>query len=155
MANRESGRATEAGTGVDPLLPGLPAVGFDPAVDVSPFALFQRLREGRAPILMDLRAEPGAVTLAGALPYPGPDWRPPADADVVLFDEDGGDAEGGSGEVSRARAAARRLQAAGFPRVRALYGGLALYDFALDPEVVGAERFLVPDTRSSRPVASR
>jgi hypothetical protein len=35
------------------------------------------------------------------------------------------------------------LQAAGHRRVRALFGGLELYDFALDPAVVGAEVFLV------------
>lgn len=120
----------------------LPAVDFDPALEVSPFALFRRLREGRPPVLVDLRAEPSGLTLAGALPDPGAGWRPPPDVDVVLFD--GGAGKGEKEGIKGARAAARRLQAAGFSRVRALYGGLALYDFALDPEVVGAERFLVP-----------
>jgi hypothetical protein len=46
---------------------------------------------------------------------------------VVLFDEDG----------TLAVEAARRLQAAGYSRVRALFGGLELWDFSLDPEVVG------------------
>ena len=113
----------------------LPAVDFDPAIDLSPFALFRRLATGRPPLLVDLRpAGVAAVTLAGAVRYPGEAWRPPGDADVVLFDDDG----------SAAREQARRLQAAGCPGVRALYGGLALYDFSLDPEVVGAERYLVP-----------
>jgi len=34
------------------------------------------------------------------------------------------------------------LQARGCARVRALFGGLDLYRFALDPEIVGAETFL-------------
>jgi hypothetical protein len=42
-----------------------------------------------------------------------------------------------------AREAARRLQGEGYARVRVLFGGLELYDFALDPAVVGTERFLV------------
>jgi hypothetical protein len=51
----------------------------------------------------------------------------------VLFDDDG----------NTAVALARELQAAGHARVRALFGGLELYAFALDPEVVGAETFLI------------
>jgi hypothetical protein len=35
------------------------------------------------------------------------------------------------------------MQAAGWPRVKALFGGLQLYEFALDPEVVGAETYLL------------
>ena len=50
----------------------------------------------------------------------------------MLFDVDGTIAPG----------IARRLQTVGFPRVRSLFGGLELYDFSLDPEVVGDERFL-------------
>jgi hypothetical protein len=38
------------------------------------------------------------------------------------------------------------MQAAGWPRVRALFGGLDLYEFSLDPEVVGEETFLVRST---------
>ncbi|HEV2846946.1 MAG TPA: hypothetical protein VG477_18970, partial [Thermoanaerobaculia bacterium] len=72
------------------------------------------------------------LTLKGSIPWPGPDWSPPADEDVVLFADDG----------VIALDAARRMRAAGWPRVKALFGGLALYDFALDPEVVGEERFL-------------
>jgi len=130
MAGRERGRPD--GAPADPGGP-LPAVDFDPRLDLSPFALFRRLAEGRPPLLIDLRPGSRELTLAGALLLPNESWRPPSDADVVLFDADGG----------AAREQARRLQAAGFPRVRALYGGLALYDFCLDPEVVGEERFLV------------
>jgi hypothetical protein len=114
-----------------------PVVTFDTRVEVSPFELFRALREGRPPLLLDLRGGPGSgdagdtgrLALRGALPFPGPDWRPPADQEVVLIDDDG----------IRAAAEARRFQAAGYPRVRALFGGLALYEFALDPEVVGED----------------
>lgn len=111
-----------------------PVVTFDTRVEASPFELFRALREGRPPLLLDLRGEPGPedtgrLALRDALPFPGPDWRPPADQDVMLIDDDG----------TRAAAEARRFQAAGFPRVRALFGGLALYELALDPEVVGED----------------
>jgi hypothetical protein len=110
-----------------------PVVQFDPRLEVSPFALFRRLREGKPPLLVDVRPQPVRLTLAGARPYPGPDWAPPAEEDVVLFDDDG----------SLAIDGARHMQAAGYPRVRALFGGMELYEFSLDPEVVGAETYLV------------
>lgn len=110
-----------------------PVVQFDPLLEVSPFILFRRIQEGQAPLLIDVRPEPGQLTLKGAIPYPGPDWSPPADQDVVLFDDDGAVAIDG----------ARHMQAAGYPRVKALFGGLDLYEFSLDPEVVGQETFLV------------
>ena len=110
-----------------------PVIQFDPQLEVSPFVLVRRMKEGQAPVLIDVRTQPGAVTLAGAIPYPGPEWAPPADQDVVLFDDDGSVAIDG----------ARHMQAAGWPRVKALFGGLELYEFSLDPEVVGAETFLV------------
>jgi hypothetical protein len=109
-----------------------PLVQFDPQLELSPFAVFRFLREGRPLLLVDVRPEPGALTLRGAVPYPGPDWSPPADADVVLFDDDGALAVDG----------ARHMQAAGWPRVKALFGGLELYEFSLDPEVVGEETYL-------------
>lgn len=111
-----------------------PVVQFDPQLEVSPYAVFRRLREGtNPPLLVDVRPEPGARTLRDAIPYPGPDWWPPAGRDVVLFDDDGTAAVEG----------ARHMQRAGLPHVRALFGGLQLYEFALDPEVVGEETFLV------------
>jgi hypothetical protein len=109
-----------------------PLVQFDPQLEVSPFSVFRRLREGRPPLLVDVRPEPGALTLRGAIPYPGPEWSPPADADVVLFDDDGALAVDG----------ARHMQAAGYRQVKALFGGLELYEFSLDPEVVGEETYL-------------
>ena len=113
-----------------------PVVQFDPLLEVSPFVLFGRLREGKEedlPLLVDVRPEPGPLTLHGAIPYPGPDWSPPRDRDVVLFDEDG----------SIAIEGARHMQSVGYPRVKALFGGLELYEFSLDPEVVGQETYLV------------
>lgn len=110
-----------------------PVVQFDPQLEVSPYAVFRRLRDGDPPLLVDVRRQPGPLTLAGAMHYPGPDWSPGADRDVVLFDDDG----------SVAIEGARHMQQAGLPRVRALFGGLHLYEFALDPEVVGAETYLV------------
>lgn len=110
-----------------------PVVQFDPQLEVSPFILFRRLKESQAPLLIDVRPEPGRLTIQGAIPYPGPDWSPPADQDVVLFDDDGATAIDG----------ARHMQAAGYPRVKALFGGLDLYEFSLDPEVVGQDTFLV------------
>ena len=110
-----------------------PVVQFDPQHEVSPFALFRLMREGKPPLLIDVRPEAGPLTLQGALPYPGPDWSPPKEEDVVLFDDDG----------SLAIDGARHMQAAGWPRVKALFGGLELYEFSLDPEVVGAETYLV------------
>jgi hypothetical protein len=110
-----------------------PVVQFDPQLEVSPFTLFRRIKEGKAPLLVDVRPAPGPLSLQGAIPYPGPDWSPPAGQDVVLFDDDGATAVDG----------ARHMQAAGYPRVRALFGGLDLYEFSLDPEVVGEETFLL------------
>jgi hypothetical protein len=110
-----------------------PVVQFDVQLEVSPYAVFRRLREGDPPLLVDVRPEPGVLNLRGAVPYPGPDWAPPADRDVILFDDDGALAVEG----------ARHMQAAGWPRVKALFGGLQLYEFALDPEVVGAETYLL------------
>ena len=117
-----------------------PVVQFDVQLEVSPYALFRRLREGDPPLLVDVRPEPGALNLRGAIPYPGPDWAPPGDRDVVLFDDDGALAVEG----------ARQMQAAGWPRVKALFGGLQLYEFALDPEVVGAETYLLRSPGSAK-----
>ena len=110
-----------------------PVVQFDPQLEVSPFALFRRMKDGDPPLLVDVRPAPGRLSLQGAIPYPGPDWSPPQDRDVVLFDEDG----------SIAIEGARHMQSAGYPRVKALFGGLELYEFSLDPEVIGQETYLV------------
>jgi hypothetical protein len=110
-----------------------PVVQFDPQLEVSPFALFRRIKDGDPPLLVDVRPAPGRLGLQDAIPYPGPEWSPPRDRDVVLIDDNG----------SAAIEGARDMQAAGWPNVKALFGGLELYEFSLDPEVVGEETFLV------------
>lgn len=110
-----------------------PVVHFNPLLEVSPFTLFRRLRDGREVLLYDARAELSELTLAGAVALPKGDWQPVADKDVILFDEDG----------SEALPIVEKLQARGFSRVKILFGGLKLYEFSLDPEVVGTETFLV------------
>ncbi|HVT61236.1 MAG TPA: hypothetical protein VHR45_22930 [Thermoanaerobaculia bacterium] len=115
---------------------GIPVVEFEPRLEVSPFSLFRRLRGGDPPLLIDLRPPGGRRGLAGAEPRATPGWTPPAGRDVVLLDDDG----------SAAVEEARRLQAAGYPRVKALFGGLELYEFALDPEVIGQPTYLIVHT---------
>jgi hypothetical protein len=110
-----------------------PVVQFDPLLELSPFTLFRRMKEGRAPALIDVRRAPRGRTFLGATPYPGERWEPDDTVDTLLFDQDGTEAE----EI------VRRLHAAGFERVRMLFGGLDLYEFSLDPQVVGEETFLI------------
>lgn len=122
-------------------LPNLDVPPFDPQLHISPFRLFRRLhdaREGRAeaPVVLDVREAPGpgALRIAGAVPFGSASGNPLSeDREIVLIDDDG----------RRALDMARRLREEGRERVWALYGGLTLYDFALDPLVVGAERFLI------------
>jgi hypothetical protein len=114
---------------------GKPVVAFDPRLEISPFALFRRLDEGKPLLLVDVRpAAASGKTLRGAHSLDSPQWLPPAELDVVLFDDNG----------SAAVELASRLIGDGHPRVRALFGGLELYEFSLDPQVVGAETYLVP-----------
>jgi hypothetical protein len=112
---------------------GTPVVQFDAQLEVPPFTIFRRLKEGDPPLLIDVRPVLGRLALMGAHALPSPQWTPPPELDVVLIDDDGSTAVG----------IARRLQAAGFPRVRALFGGLQLYEFSLDPQVVGPETYLI------------
>lgn len=109
-----------------------PIVQFDPLIEISPFALFRRLKEGHPLVLVDVRAVRESLTLEGAIDYPGDSFEPPDDADTILFDLNGTEAE----------PIVRELQAAGYERLRMLFGGLELYQFALDPEVVGKQTFL-------------
>jgi hypothetical protein len=110
-----------------------PVVEFDPRLELSPFTLFRQLREGADLRLIDVRARPSGWTFAGAEPYPGDDWQPSDERQVLLFDDDG----------TEAVTLARQLLDQGYSSVRALFGGLALYEFSLDPAVVGEETFLV------------
>ncbi len=109
-----------------------PIVQFDPRIEVSPFLLFKRLRENRGPRLIDVRAAPSARTLRGGERLPSADWRPEDDEEIVFFDEDG----------SEALPWVEKLQTEGFERVKMLFGGLDLYEFSLNPEVVGDDTFL-------------
>jgi len=109
----------------------LPPVDLDPEVEITPYALFRRLREGAPPLLVDVRSVPSGLTFRGAERGNGPGWRPREGRLAVLFDDDG----------ATARELARRLRAEGYDVV-SLFGGLRLYDFCLDPQVVGRERHL-------------
>jgi rhodanese-related sulfurtransferase len=111
---------------------GKPVVEFDPLLELSPFTLFRRLRENQALRLIDVRADPQGMTFEGSIRLPDPDWEPDQDEPVVLFDDTG----------TEAVELARNLQARGYEAVRALFGGLELYEFSLDPEVVGRETYL-------------
>jgi len=110
-----------------------PSVEFDPLHEISPFVLFRRLRDGRGPRLIDVRPEPGGKTLRAAESMPEPDWKPQENEEVLFFDDDG----------SLAYPLVERLHELGLNRCKALFGGLDLYEFALDPEVVGEETYLV------------
>jgi hypothetical protein len=112
---------------------GTPVVQFDPQLEVPPYTVYRRLKEGDPPLLIDVRPAGGRLALMGARALPAPDWTPPREMDVVLVDDDG----------ATAVEMARRLQAAGFPKVRALFGGLQLYEFSLDQQVVGNENYLI------------
>lgn len=109
-----------------------PVVEFDPLLELSPFVLFRNLRDKQPVMLVDVRAAPAGWTLRGAQSYPGDQGPWPEERRIVLFDDDG----------SEAYPIGRRLQQAGQAQVKVLFGGLELYEFALDPEVVGADTYL-------------
>ena len=101
---------------------------FDPAIDCDPYTLFRRLKEGRPPRLLVVAATEPILTAAQAW---SPDQSLPTAREIVLVDQDG----------TTARPLALRLQQAGHHHIRALFGGIELYDYCLDPRVVGEERF--------------
>ena len=110
-----------------------PIVQFDLRYEISAFLIFRRLRDGKPVTLIDVRANRQGYTLEGSEPVTA-EWVPPNDRPVVLFDDDG----------KEAIAAAEYYHQKGFTNVKALFGGLELWKFSLDPEVVGEETFLVP-----------
>lgn len=114
---------------------GTPIVQFDATLEISPFALLRRLQSASPPVLIDGRVESDRrLTLAGALPYPGPDWTPEdRDQQIVIFDDRG----------HEALEMVADLRKRGYEQVRLLFGGLELYEFSLDPEVTGQETYLV------------
>jgi hypothetical protein len=103
-----------------------PPPPFEEGLHVSPYELFRRLSNGEQPPMVDLRAT--GTTLVGAIRGASTTAYSPG---TILIDEDG----------QAATEAARRARANGL-EVRALYGGMTLWDFALDPLVVGERRFL-------------
>ena len=107
-----------------------------PWLEISPFTLLRRLREGQDLLLVDVRRQPGDKTLRGAIRLEDEAWTPPDQVEVVVFDND----------ETEALDVTRRLQQQGFERVRALFGGLELYEFSFDPEVVEADTFLEGST---------
>lgn len=109
----------------------LPIIQFDAQSEVSPFLVFRRLKDGEDLRLVDVRNPKGSPTLRGSETW-SEGWTPPSDQDVLLFDDDG----------SQAVPLVRDYLAKGFFRVRALFGGLELWTFALDPKVVGEDTFL-------------
>lgn len=99
-------------------------VELDVRCQISPFTVYRRLAEGETLVLVDLRSagsRPRPPSLRDAQERPGRDWRPPPDVDAVLIDQDG------RGALERAR----ELRSRGHSRVRALFGGLDLWDLAL------------------------
>ena len=109
-----------------------PIVLFDVRLEISAFLVFRRLRDGKPTQLVDVRKHPRGYSLRGA-ELLRDDWQPPDDQQVVLFDDDG----------KAAIKLADQFQQAGHANVKALFGGLELWKFSLDPEVVGEETFLV------------
>ena len=103
-----------------------PPPPFEVGLHVSPYQLFRRLTNGERPPMVDLRAT-GRSLIGATRGEPGSAFAP----GTILIDRDG----------LAATETARRARAAGTD-VRALYGGIELWDFALDPLVVGEQRFL-------------
>ena len=110
-----------------------PTVQFDLLREISAFLIFRRLRDGKPVTLVDVRRQPSDYTLQGSVLL-NDDWEPPIDRPVVFFDNDG----------VEALAAVEHFHEKGFTNVKALFGGLDLWKFSLDPEVVGEETFLIP-----------
>jgi hypothetical protein len=113
-----------------------PIVQFDARLEISPFLVFRRLREGKPVTLVDVRKEPKGHTLEGSEPL-NAEFEPPPDHMTVLFDDDG----------TLAIDIAEAFQERGHAQVKALFGGLELWMFSLDPNVVGEHTYLitVPD----------
>lgn len=108
---------------------------FEPGIHTSPYTLLRLLASARPPLVVDLRppAHSPRRTLSGSVAWRGGVW-PFGDRQAVLVDEHGD---------HRTEEWVQRLKRAGHHQVRTLYGGLALYDHALDPLVVGDQRYLV------------
>jgi hypothetical protein len=109
-----------------------PNVQFDARLVISPFLVFRRLREGKPVTLIDVRKETKGHTLEGSEPLTA-DFEPPPDHTTVLFDDDG----------TLAIDIVDAFHERGHPQVKALFGGLELWKFSLDPHVVGEHTYLI------------
>lgn len=109
-----------------------PVITFDLETEISAFLVFRQLRNGRPILLVDVRDGEVSESLEGAVKW-SEDFEIPTDQTVVLFDEDG----------TVAIPLARRYQSEGHSHVKALFGGIELWKFSLDPEVVGQETYLI------------
>ena len=109
-----------------------PIVQFDARLEISPFLVFRRLREGKPVTLVDVRKEPKGHTLEGSEPLTA-EFEPPPDHMTVLFDDDG----------TLAIDIVEAFQERGHAHVKALFGGLELWKFSLDPNVVGEHTYLI------------
>ena len=109
-----------------------PIIQFDAKREISPFLVFRRLREGKPVALVDVRKEPKGYTLEGSEPLTA-EFEPPPDHMTVMFDDDG----------TVAMDVAEAFQERGHAQVKALFGGLELWKFSLDPNVVGEHTYLI------------
>ena len=82
---------------------GTPIVTFDSILEISPFTLFKRLKQGRTMLLVDVRETETGRTLQGSVVEPDPEWTPTEpEMEVVLFDNDGSVAVAASRRLRRA-----------------------------------------------------
>jgi hypothetical protein len=109
-----------------------PIIQFDAKREISPFLVFRRLREGKPVTLIDVRKEPKGYTLEGSEPLTA-EFEPAPDHMTVMFDDDG----------TLAIDVAEAFQERGHAQVKALFGGLELWKFSLDPNVVGEHTYLI------------
>ncbi len=104
---------------------------FDHALHIAPVALFDRLRAGTPPLILDLRVGRPTLRLRGAVHWTPTTW-PFGTVEAVLIDDDGAQAT----QITRA------LHDGGHNTVRALYGGLRLLDFTLHPAEIRGDRYV-------------
>lgn len=121
---------------------GVPVVSFDPTLEVTPFELFTRLREGvDVPMLVDLREGTTAWRLRGSVLASQTEIEPPVDRDAVFYDQDG----------TLSAKSVRSWRERGYIRTWALMGGIDLYRFCLDPDVLETDTFLQQTSASGEP----
>ena len=107
------------------------AFGGDHRMQYSPF-VHPVTASGVRCVVVDVRLEPKGYTLEGSQLLSA-DFEPPADYMTVMFDDDG----------TLAIDVADHFQERGHHHVKALFGGLELWKFSLDPNVVGEHTYLI------------